>query len=394
MRRRTLLCVLAMWFANAAGQTRILGRVTDADSMAVPLALVRLLGLDAKTTNAQGYFDFAISKAVAQSHALKAGADLYCEVEKPGMVMLEPPDGQMRLPHNWTYQKPLRIILCRQGSPLLARSERMLQYVLQQKIAAAVEAKETEMAKRDVLAGEARRLGLPKAALLTAVAEYKDRLRTSADLNERGLAALDDALEAEVPEIKQKKLAEAENNFREARSKDEAALDQGLAAAARLPKTYYYLGLTYYHTSRYDSALVFFSKAEAAAPAEATTSNLLGRTLEKLARPDSALGLYQHAVEKSRLRYGRKHPKVAAELEQLGEAQQARGNHLAALAHYREALQITETATDTTAAFAPRLRAQIDSVKVLLQLSETNRRWQGYLQRNRADSSAVAPKHN
>jgi hypothetical protein len=215
---------------------------------------VRVPGLTAKQTDAKGYFAIDLPKKTAGNYFLKPGVDLTIRVEKEGMVMLEPPeqDPTIRLPQNWTYQKPCRIYLARKGSLALLRSDRMLEAILRQKIQAAIEAKEQEIGRRDVLAEQAQLLGLDKPALLKAVEEFKDRLRTSTDLNQRGLAALDDANEATEYKTRQQKLTEAKENFRESITKDERAAREGREAEQRLPDTYHNLGLTFFNEARYD----------------------------------------------------------------------------------------------------------------------------------------------
>lgn len=206
-----LLCIKILLFVLASqsvafSQTKILGRVVDADSQAVAFASLRLPGLAAVQTNTEGFFEFRLNKAAAQAFYLKAGVDINIEVERAGLVMLDPADQKIRLPHNPETQPHFRIVMVKKGSPLLARSEKVLEFILRQKIQAAIEDKEKELARRDVLAEQAQRLGLSKETLLSAVAEYKDRLRTSTDLNLRGLTALDDANEATELRLKQQKL--------------------------------------------------------------------------------------------------------------------------------------------------------------------------------------------
>lgn len=231
---------------TAYSQTLIHGRVVDTDSNAVSFATVRLPGLSATTqANQQGYFEFRMSSKAVKEYYLKSGVDLYVAVEKDGMVMLEPPDQKIRLPHNFDIQPQFRLVMVKKGSLLLARSEHILEFILRQKIQATIESKEDEFARRDVLADEAARLGLSKETLLTAVADYKDRLRASSDLNLRGLAALDDVNETKEFKIRQQRLAEAKKNFREAIEKDERDVLGGESAKVRLPKEYYNFGLVF-----------------------------------------------------------------------------------------------------------------------------------------------------
>ena len=343
MKRSCSLILLLLLAPVLWGQTKILGRVVDADSHAIALATVRLFGLDTKQTDSEGYFQFIIPPNIARAHAIRAGGDLNLEVQKAGMVMLEPPDGIIRLPHNWNYQKGFRIVLCRQGSPLLARSERMLEFILRQKIQAAVEDKENELARRDVLAEQAQRLGLNKETLLDAVAEYKDRLRTSTDLNLRGLAALDDANEAADAKTKQQKLTEAKQNFREAIAKDEEDVKQGQEAETRLPDTYYNMGLTFFNEARYDSAAFFFVKADSAEPGDTQKMNMLGRAWDELAQHDQALAIYQRALAIDTTVHGRNHPNVATRLNNIALVLEAKGDYAGALEKYEEALKIVQS---------------------------------------------------
>ncbi len=326
----------------AFSQTLIRGRVVDADSNAVPFATVRLPGLSATQANQRGYFEFRMTSKAAKEFYLKSGVDLYITVEKEGMVMLEPPDQKIRLPHNPDIQPQFRLVMVKKGSPLLARSERMLEYILREKIHAAVEAKEQELARRDVLAEEAQRLGLSKETLLKAVIQYKDRLRTSTDLNLRGLAALDDANEATEFKIKQQKLAEARDNFREAIQEDERDMRKGREAEARLPGAYYNLGFTFFNEARYDSALAFFTKANGAAPNDAEKLNMLGRVLQELAEYDRALAIFQRAFAIESTTHGRNHPNVAKRLNNISGVMQAKGDYRGALEKYQEALRIFE----------------------------------------------------
>ena len=343
--RLLLLLLLLAGVTSGFAQTKIIGRVVDADSNAVPFATVRLLGLTAQQTNAEGYFEFKIPKAIAQSHFLKGGTDLHIEVEKQGMVMLEPPalDPTIRLPHHWTYQKPFEIRLARQGSLALLQSERMLESILREKIQAAVEAKEQEFTQRDVPAEVAERFGLDKAALLAAITEYKDRLRTSTDLNLRGLAALDDANEAKEYKIKRQNLDKAEENFREAVRKAERAIREGEEESRRVPEYYYNLGLTLFTKARYDSAAFYFAKADSAAPGDAGKLNMLGRAWHELAQYDRALKVYQRAFVLDTTAHGRNHPNVARELNNIALVLEAKGDYAGALEKYSEALRIDES---------------------------------------------------
>jgi tetratricopeptide (TPR) repeat protein len=339
----SFLCLLAASSALPAfSQTPIRGYVVDGDSDAVSLAKVRFPGLSREPllTNARGYFEYRPSAQTVKDFFFKGGVDLFLTVEKEGMVPLDPPDGKIRLPHNANIQSPFRLVMVKKGSPLLARSERMLEYILRQKIQAAVEAKEQELARRDVLAEEAQRLGLAKETLLTAVAEYKDRLRTSTDLNLRGLAALDDANEATEYKLKQLKLDTAEVSFREAKHKDELAVREGEAAQKRLPEIYYNLGLTLFAKARYDSAAFYFAKADTN---DADRLNMWGQALYHLAAYDKALQKFRRAYTLDSTAYGPNHSQVASRLNNIAAVLEAKGDYAGALEKYEEALKIDES---------------------------------------------------
>ncbi|MGH7455959.1 MAG: tetratricopeptide repeat protein, partial [bacterium] len=360
-----LVFIITLGSITAAfSQTLILGRVVDADSNAVPFTTVRLPGLSATQANQQGYFEFRLTPKAAKEFYLRSGVDLYIAVEKEGMVMLEPPDQKIRLPHNPDIQPQFRIVMVKKGSPLLARNERMLEYILRQKIQAAIEAKEQELTRRDVLAEEAQRLGLAKETLLAAVAEYKDRLRTSTDLNLRGLAALDDANEAKEFKNKQQKLAEAKNNFREAIAKDERDVRKGHEAETRLPNAYYNLGLTFFDEARYDSAAFFFAKADSAKPNDADRLNMWGRALGELAFYDQALQKFRRAYSIDSTAYGPNHSEVASRLNNIAFVLKSKGDYDGALAKYSEALAIFEKAFGRN---HPYVAATLNNIALVLE---------------------------
>ena len=217
--------------------------------------------------------------------------------------------------------------------------DRTLKRIVQERIEAAVEAKEEEFARRDVLAEEAPRLGLTKEELETAVEEYKERLRTSEDLNERGLAALDDAYATEEFRLRQEKLGEAEESFREAARKDERA---ARVVQERLPDIYYNLGLTFFAKPRYDSAAVYFAKADSAGPSDVDRLNMLGLALYELAQYDRALQVYQRAFTIDTTAHGRHHPKVAIRLNNIAGVLKSQGDYAGALEKFTEALEIDE----------------------------------------------------
>ncbi len=341
--KRLLFCLLIFTNSSLDAQTKIIGRVMDADSNAVPFAAVRLPGLDAVQTDDEGFFAFDIPERIARSHFLKGGVDLHFEVEKEGMEVLEPPNRTIRLPYNWTYQKPFEIYLASKGSLLFVRSERMLEYLLRERIEAAVEAKEEEFARRDVLAEEAARLGLTKETLLTAVEKYKESLRTSEDLYKRGLAALDDYYAEREFKTKRQKLDTAEVNFREAARQDELALEEGQKAQQRLPDIYYNLGLTFFAKAGYDSAAVYFAKADSTAPGDVDRLNMLGRALDELAHYDEAYLVYQSAFTIDTATHGRNHPNVAIRLNNIAGVLESKGDYAGALEKYTEALKIDES---------------------------------------------------
>ena len=336
--KRFWLFFLLLNFANLWAQTQIIGRVVDADSHAVAAATVRLWGLTSQPANAQGYFQITLSQQTAKAHALAPGRDLYIEVEKEGMVVLEPPDKKFRLPDNPETQAHFRVVMVKKGSPLLARSERMLEYVFQKRLTAAIAANDKEAARQLELAQEAARLGLPEEKLRVAVENYKESLRTSPDLNKRGLALLDDANAETESKIKQQKLDQAEGAFREASRKNLLAIREGRKAEALQPEIDFNLGQTFFAKARYDSAAIYFAKADSAAPGDADKLNMLGRALDELAQYDKAMQVYQRAFAKDTTTFGRNHPKVAIRLNNIAGVLESKGDYAGALEKYNEAL--------------------------------------------------------
>jgi len=337
----TLILVLCL-IDPALSNYKIAGRVVNTDSIGVAFAEVRLPGLDSRPTDEQGYFNFVVTDAKREAYFLKGGVDLFIEVNKQGLVILHPPDQKIRLPHDSNIQPLFEIVMCNKGSPLLVRNEQMLEYILRERIQAAIETKEEEFTRRDVLAEQAERLGLSKEKLLTAVEEYKERLRTSPDLNKRGLAALDDANLSADYKKRYQKLAEAETNFRESIRRDEQDIHEGKDAETRIPETYYNLGLTYFEKVRYDSAVVCFSKADSLKPGDTKKMNWLGLALHELARYSEALKIYNRALEIDIATHGRNHPKVAIRLNNIAAVLDDKGDYAGALAKYNEALKIFE----------------------------------------------------
>ncbi len=323
-----------------AAQVRIHGFVLDADSNAVAGASVRIPGLDSKLSNTDGYFEFRMAKEMAEEYFLKAGSDLFVEVQKEGMVLLEPPDGFLRLPRNADYQKPHTILLAQKGSLALLRSARMLEYVFRQRLNASIESKEKEFARQLEMEKAAARLGLSEAELTTAVDQYKESLRSSDDLNLRGLAALDDANAAATYEVRDTKLTEARKSFLEAERKDRRTVHEGRAAEKRLPEIWFNLGQTYFSEARYHSAAYYFNKADSAAPGNTEHMNMLGRALGELARYDEALATYQLALAIDTTQHGRNHPNVAMRLNNIGGVLHFKGDYSGALEKLTEALTI------------------------------------------------------
>jgi len=342
MRILTTLLILIMLAPHAVSQYRIAGRVIDADSVGIPLAEVRIPGLDSQPTDSNGYFTFLVPESKRKAYFIKGGVDLFIEVNKPGMVVLDPPGQKIRLPHDPDIQPLFIVVMCKKSSPLLVRSERMLDYILRGKIRAAIEVKEEEFARRDVLAEEAIRLGLSKEALVAAIEQYKDRLRTSTDLYKRGLAALDDANEAADYKKRVQKLAEAEENFRESIRKDERAVGKGREAESRLPESFYNLGLTFFQETRYDSAIIYFTKADSTRPGDAEKLNMLGSALYEIAKYSRALQVLGRALEIDANTHGSNHPDVAIRLNNIAGVLKAQGDYVGALEKHNEALKIDE----------------------------------------------------
>jgi tetratricopeptide (TPR) repeat protein len=384
--RRLSAVFLLLSLANLGAQTKIIGRVVDADSHAVAAATVRLWGLDAKPTDAQGYFRFEISTTTAKAHALAPGRDLHIEVEKEGLVVLEPPDKKFRLPDNPVTQAHFRVVMARRGSPLLARSERMLEYILRQKIQAAVEAKEQELARRDVLAEEAQRLSLNKETLLTAVAEYKDRLRTSTDSYQRWLALQDDADEAREYKVREEKSNEAEKYIREAITKAERAIREGEEEKKRLPEFYYGLGLNLFGKARYDSAAIFFAKADSAAPGDAGKLTMLGRALQELALYDRALAVFQRAFTIDTTAFGR-----ASVLNNIASVLESKDDYEGALEKYNEALKILENRLGRA---HPNVATVLSNIAGILQVKgDSAGRWEKLNQALKIDEDYFGRNH-
>lgn len=342
-----VLFLLLVSVAISYGQTtvKIHGKVMDADSQVVSFAAVRLPGLAATQTDTNGYFAFTLSKQKAENISFKPGVDVKIIVEKPGMVMLDPPelDPTIRLPLNWTYQKPFEVYLATKGSPVLLRSERMLERLLQEQRQATIEAKEYEFSQRDVFVEAAYRLGVGKQTLLTAVIEYKSRQRTSTDLIKRHSLTLDDAIEATDFQIRQHKLKEAKKGFHEALQKDELAAHEGREAESRLPEIYNSVGLTFFIQAQYDSAAFFFEKADSARPGHALTLSILGETFYELAQYERALQVHFHTLHIDSTTYGYNHPNVARNFNNIGTVLLAKGDHRGALSMFQNGLKIDES---------------------------------------------------
>jgi len=340
-----LVSLMLLGFCHPAfGDYKIIGRVVDADSNAVANASVRLWGLDTKETDEFGYVHFNISNATAKQHGLKPGRDLFVNVEKEGMVTIEPPEPEqkIRLPENPDTQSHFRIVMCRKGSLACLRSERMLEYFFNKRLQAAIAATEKEAARQLELATEAARLGLTEEQLQIAVDEYKEGLRTSTDLNKRGLALLDDANSASEYKARQQNLDQAKMSFREAGSKNLKIIAEGKKAEGLQPEIDFNLGLAFFEEARYDSALVYFTKADSAGPGNADRLNWLGGTLEELAQYERAFQIFEQASTIVITQYGRDHPNVARGLNNIALVLEAQGDYAGALEKYDEALKIFE----------------------------------------------------
>ena len=339
---RRLLCM--MWLAMASAgfaQIPLTGRVLMPDSSGIAYANVTLLGAKFQTT-VSGRFTFDITAAMQQRLGIEIGDDLPIIVEKGSLVMLHPANGRVRIPRKPMSQE-IEIFMAKKGSPLLIKSEAVLENIIRQRAEAmAATEKSGGESLRDVLAEEAIRLGLDKEQLRAAMNLYKQSLYKSADLTKRGLAALDDANEAKDAATKQQKFAEAKKDFHEAIRKDETDVAAGRAAEARLPDTYYKLGLTYLNGAGYDSAAFFFAKADSAKPNHADGLNKWGQALLELALYDQALQKFRRAYTIDSTAYGPNHSKVTSRLNNIGEALKGKGDYDGALAKYNEALMVVE----------------------------------------------------
>lgn len=331
--------LLLFMSTTSFAQMTLTGRVVMPDSSAVAFANVTLLGEKQQTT-ASGRFSYEISEAMQKRLGVEIGDDLPILVEKEGLVVLQPANGRIRIPRKAMSQE-IEIIMAKKGSPLLIKSEAVLENLIQQRVNAAILAeKGGNESLRDVLAEEALRLGLDKDQLREAMNHYKASLRKSEEAIKRGLAALDDANEAKEFKLKQQKLQEAKNNFHEAIHKDETASRAGREADKRLPESYYNLGLAYFNEARYDSAAFFFTRADSAEPNSADKLNMLGRALGELAQYDKAMQAYQRAFEIDTTTFGRNHPNVATRLNNIGVVLELKGDYARALEKLDEALQI------------------------------------------------------
>lgn len=374
------LLLLVMTTASFAQMT-LTGRVLLPDSSAVAFANVTLLGEKQQTTTS-GRFSYEISEAVQKKLGVEIGDDLPILVEKEGLVLLQPANGRVRIPRKAMSQE-LEIIMARKGSPLLIKSEAVLENLIQQRVSAAILAEKSGgESLRDVLAEEALRLGFDKDQLREAMNHYKESLRKSEDAIKRGLAALEDANEEREAVAKQQKLREAKENFRDAIRKDEAAARVGHEATTRLPESYFNLGLIYFNDAIYDSAVILFSNAvildsnytqaldmwgetlyyladyskalekfQRAYCIDSTRNNLgvyrsairlnnIASVMAALGDYSGALKKYDDAMELSEKSFGRFHPTIATTLNNIGEIFRTRGDIDGALQKYYEALKI------------------------------------------------------
>ena len=361
-----LVLIIALGcFTASFSQTLIRGRVVDSDSNAVPFATVRLPGLSTTTqVNQQGYFEFHIAPKIIKDYYLKSGVDLFITVEKVSMVMLEPPDQKIRLPHNPDIQPQFRIIMVKKGSPLLVRSERMLEYVFQRRLTATIAAKDKELTRQYELAQEAVRLGLPEEALRVAVENYKRNLRTNPDLNKQGLAALDDANTASEYRTREQKLEVAEMAFREASKENAHAIEEGRKAEALQAEIDFNLGMVFFERARYDSAVINFAKADSAIPGKANQLNMLARALQELAQYDKSWQVFQLALEIDTNTHGRNQPNAAVLLNNIAGVLYARGDYVGALEKYNEALRILER---TIGRVHPRAATVLNNIALMLK---------------------------
>ncbi len=364
MKGFVIILTFIIFANNTFSQYNIRGRVIDSDTLGIPFAEVRLPGFDSQTTDQRGYFIFQVSEEKCNAYKITGGVDLFVEVKKENMVILEPPDQKLRLAFNPDIQPHFQIMLVNKGSLLLVKNEKMLDHILRQKIDAAVSAKEEEFARRDILAEEAARLGLSKETLLTAVESYKDMLRSSPDLNKRGLAALDDMYAASEYKIKKAKGEEAKKYFQEAISKDEKIIRQAQQAESRLPEEYYNLGLTFFEEARYDSSLHYFSKADSLSPNNLTRLNMLGRSLSKLALHERSLKVYKKALFVARSEFPSDHPEVATILNNIAIVLKSRGDYDGALEKYNEALGIDESYYGRN---HPRVATGLNNIAIVLK---------------------------
>ncbi len=342
MKKLILVLLFGSKITASFGQINIIGRVMMPDSNSVAYADVTFLGVKSQTT-ASGRFTFEITAAMQKRLGVEIGDDLPIFVEKEGLVLIQPANGRVRIPRNPMSQE-IEIIMAKKGSPLLIKSDALLENIIRQRVNTAIlEEKSGGESLRDVLAEEALRLGLDKEQLLTAMRDYRDSLRTSADLVKRGMAALDDANESPSAFSKQQKLEEAKQSFREAIQKNEQEVRTSFEARVRLPETYYNLGLSFFNEARYDSAIVYFAIADSLAPNDAEKLNMLGRALETLAQYDQALQVFHHALGIDTTTHGRNHHYRARELKNIARVFKTKGDYTQALELNNNALYIYET---------------------------------------------------
>ena len=92
------------------GDYKIVGRVINPDSLGIPNAKVRILGMNPVNTDQNGFFEFLISDTTQKRYSIQSGADVKIDIEKDDMVILQPSDKLIRLPRNPNIQKIFTIV--------------------------------------------------------------------------------------------------------------------------------------------------------------------------------------------------------------------------------------------------------------------------------------------
>ncbi len=352
------LIIIQLFALNSLAQYRITGRVIDTDSSGIPMAKVRIWGVGEQNTDDNGFFSIAVSPSKQKGYFLKGGVDLSFDVEKNDMVILEPPSHKIRLPFNPDIQPNFNIVLCRKGSSLLIRNERMLYYIFQEKIRVAMAAKEAEFAQRNFLANEATKLGLSETEMINAIRLYKNKLQASSDFSKRGLASLYDAFEAHEKENMNLHFKKAIDNFCESIRMDELYIEKAKEAESRLAETYYFVAEAYMAIGDTDSFFVYIRKFNSLGTNYTNRLNQLFSTRDKLTDYSNKIWTtlrnverqevielieeYQQTLYEFEVFFGKNHPDVGLILMDIGEVLKYLGEYDSSLEYSRQALRVYE----------------------------------------------------